>query len=395
MLRTTLRFACALALALTLTFSTFSGEKVSPNADKLAEALGVIITPLTARSWNSATAEHYANTMLTSLSTQRLFVGTMPSIADYSQTAHMTGSLNGNSFCDASGSSRWVMWDTPFATRERQRRDDGYLGYNYTTSGFATGLSRLIGDSSAIGLAVGYDYRKQDGRNDYYMKDRADAFHAALYGGTSIGCFFFDAYAGYSRAWHRSKRQMEQTLSPIVNSGNFNDTILSAGVKATYVWILPNEMRVTASAGLDYSHVSLDGFHEKSLTGPTNATLLRVRDSSYDALRLPIMVSANKTFTSNFLKFGGVCSLWTPEVRAGWVPQFGARRAEVGANFNYPGTNVNFKSNSADRGTSYGTIGAGVKLKLKDKYIFALDYDLNYRSKNTQHVLTAAYGVSF
>ncbi len=161
---------------------------LNPNGAVIFDLLG---GDAPGRFYNSASTEFFADNMLTSLAAQREFRNTLPSIRNYSQTAHMRSGAN---FCTPE--SNWVMWDTPFVTREKRDTNDGYLGYKTDIGGFATGISRLLGESSAIGLAAGYDHRKVSNTDGYYWRGRSDAFHSALYGGTALGCFFFDAYAG-------------------------------------------------------------------------------------------------------------------------------------------------------------------------------------------------------
>lgn len=396
-----LAVACA---ALLLAVNASAQERPSPNAERLNTAFGRQISladqgnDLLIRDHNNSTAELYADGILTSLSTQRIFRDTLPSVADYTQTAHRQASENycgpiAGSICQPG--SRWVMWDTPFMQMDRQKSRDGYLGYDYNSSGFATGITRLIGDYSAVGLAVGYDYRHQEGRDGYFQKLKGDAFHAALYGGTNMGAFFFDGYAGFSWTSQRSRRlYMGAAGADDYNEyrGNYNDNIFSAGLKASYVWALPGEARITPSVGLDFSRVHTNSFTEKGV----GMNRLRVDSKTYNTAQLPVMIAANKTFSCGFLAFGGVNSLWTPEVRGGWVPEFGQKQPEVNA-FHYDIANreTRFSSKAIDRGNSYGVVGAGLKIQLKDKFIFAVDYDYRFGKKYSSHILTGTYGVSF
>lgn len=418
---TILRRGSLFALVLGLAVFASSAQAAAtvqptPNANAMAIALSgtpldpAINTDFGILGFNNATAELYANGMLTSLSTQRIFRDTLPSVADYTQTAHRQASENycgpiAGSICQPG--SKWVMWDTPFLQFDTRKSNDGYLGYKYEASGFATGITRLIGEYSAVGLALGYDAREQKGKDGYHQKLKGDAFHAALYGGTNMGAFFFDAYAGFSWTSLRSNRKYSYPVGMPVNQdrdtinfmdndlrGNYNDNILSGGLKASYVWALPKETRIIPSIGLDYSRVHINSIQE---TGLNAISQLRVDSETYNAVQMPITVAANRTFACDFLSFGGINSLWTPEVRGGWVPQFGKSRAEVTAYEYFPNTNYTgtFNSKSTDIGDSYGTVGAGLKIQIKDKFIFALDYDYRFGKKYSSHVLTGTYGVSF
>ena len=375
-----------------------AGERTTPNGDVLFQAYNPSAGGLaqagdsTIRTYNSATTELYADTMAASLTMQRQFARVLPSIADYSQTAHKVSSANG-SYC--APDANWVMWDTPFLTHEARRTNDDYMGYRNTSSGFATGISRMLGETTAVGLALGYDARKMTNRDGYHWRNRADAFHAAIYGGTALGCLFVDGYAGYSRSWQRTERDMEFANDYARYHGNFNDTILSGGLKASYVLILPNEMRITPSIGLDYSYIRTGSFYESGSRNTGGVGYWAVDKASHHSLQTPIMVSANRTFSANFLTFGGACSLWTPEVRAGYVTQFGAKRTSVRARTIDGSLPHKYSATSNEIGGSYGTIGTGLKIKIRDKFIFAVDYDYTFGDKYSNHTVTGTYGVSF
>ena len=422
------RFA-AVAVALVAAASQAKAVDMSVNGGRVNSIYG---NTLTARQANSFAGELFSDVMGASITVQREFRKALPSIYSYSQTAHhqnradlgfasrdaLASAADGEAaivstvdpgmariYCPTSmcaPDSKWVMWDVPFMIKDTKKRKDNFLGYEQSVSGFATGISYMLGEASAIGLAVGYDYRKLDGRDLYHMRDRADTFHAALFGGTNIGRVFLDGYAGYSRSWHRTERAAFDPGSVLNfdrNAANFNDTVLSAGLKASYVWILPNDVRITPSAGIDYSHVRFSGATEKgrnTATGANSNTLLRARKNTYDAAAIPLMVSLNRTFSWNRLCFGGERSLWTPEVRGGYVPQIGAKRASTRNTFVSGANNgASFRARSTTMTDNYGTVGAGMKMKIRDKYIFAVDYDYAFSSKYQNHSLTAMYGVSF
>ncbi|MCC8190207.1 MAG: autotransporter outer membrane beta-barrel domain-containing protein [Planctomycetes bacterium] len=397
------KYVVAGLAAVVVTAGAAVGEDLSPNAQKFLNATGLTYG---VHGANAASGEFFADVMQSSLTMQRAFTSAMPSIINYSQTAHtqVSDTVLASSVCPTSmcaPNNKWVMWDTPFLVYEGKRRDGRYLGYDQNASGFATGISRMFDETTALGLAVGYDYRKMDGRDHYHLRERADAFHAALYGGTAVAWFFIDGYAGYSRSWHRTERLVDTGAGTADrNKGNFNDTILSAGLKASYVCILPNEVRITPAIGLDYSHVRLGSLTEKGWaeTGGvpggmgTSTTTLRTNASTYHNLQMPVTVSVNKTYCANFLSFRGTPSLWTPEVRGGFVPQFGPKRTGVRTRLASGGDS--WKVRSTEIG-NYGTVGAGLKIKLADKYIFAVDYNYAFAKKYNNHMVTGTYGVSF
>ncbi len=328
-------FGIVAALALGMGIAAAADN--SPNADKWGTSgtLGGDV-----RGENQLTGELYADVMQGSVSIQREFRRALPSIYSYSQTAHRQERADAGFGSDAAYANtaeitseayaicpttmcapgaKWVMWDVPWIMNETRDRNDGYMGYRSATSGFATGISYMLGEASAIGFAVGYDARKIDARDSYHQRNRADALHLALYGGTNIGCLFLDGYAGWSRAWNRAERTIDVigTGQDILKS-NYDDDVFSAGLKASYVWILDNEVRITPSLGVDFSHVKLGSFDERvhSNAGSGVDTNLRSHGSGYTNLAVPVAVAVNKTYGSDFLMFKGARSLWTPEVRA-------------------------------------------------------------------------------
>lgn len=416
----------AVAMAASVAFAanaelTINGRRAAEEYNKINPAID-ITNPAANRLMNSLGGELFPDMMGASINVQREFRRALPSIYSYSQTAHYqnradAGAASGDALANiaaenyytycpttmCSPGSKWVMWDVPFFTKETHKREDGYLGYEQNVSGFATGISRMIGETSAIGLAVGYDRRKLKGRDEYLMENKGDTFHAALFGGTNIGRFFVDGYAGFSRTWNKTKRRVETAGFAADGfdryaEGKLHDNVYSAGLKASYVWILGNDMRITPSIGLDVSHVRMSGMTERGYDGTrdTSSVLLSTDKSSYTSVQMPVMVSVNKTFSSCFLAFGGHNSLWTPEVRGGYVPQFGSRHASVDVGFANGGANLpGFTSESTRFNRSYGTVGAGLKIKLRDKYIFGVDYDYSFAKKWNHHSFTAMYGVSF
>ena len=352
-----------------------------------------LVWPFGSAGAGSSPAVALPNVSLASISAQRAFRGSLPSVADYSQTAHtqarvrdvMTSSdyalaspICGASICGPN--SNWVMWDTPFLLYDAKRARDDDWGYSSRSSGFATGISRMFGEYKSLGLAVGYDERSLKGRDGVSHREDGDAFHAAVYGGVGVGSFFFDAYAGFSWTSQRTRREVAGNRL----GGNYNDAILSGGLKLSYVWRLPNEVRISPSLGLDYSRLHSNTFIER---GPGAETLDK---SGRNAAELPISVSVNRTFYSDFLGFGDNRSLWTPEARVSFAPRFGSRRATADS----LSSGVRFESTRASR--RQVAVGTGLKVQINDRFILALDYDYRFGDRGeSSHLVTGAYGISF
>ncbi|MCC8181062.1 MAG: autotransporter outer membrane beta-barrel domain-containing protein [Planctomycetes bacterium] len=360
---------------------------------------------------NSLAGEPYADIMGVSITIQREFRRALPSISSYSQTARYQDradmSVSGEAYTDAGASyvgypttlsdpgKRWVMWEVPFYMRDNKKLSDGSLGYSTAVSGFVTGLSRMIGNSSAIGLAVGYDARRMTPKGEgYHFRNKADTLHIALYGGTNLGNFFLDAHAGWSRSWNRMEREVVKDGTRLgIYKDNYRDNVFSAGLKASYVWMLPNDARITPSFGLDFSYVRMDAINEHSHSIAYRTNSLRSGESSYSNIALPIMVSMDRTFGSDFLTWNGARSLWTPEVRAGYVPVVGRSRADI--DFRTVDNSDNYRTESAKFNGSYGTVGTAVKVKLADKFLFEVSYDYTFGKRYGNHSVNGAFGIGF
>ena len=145
-------FASLLA-AVVFAFGIAPAEEASPNAQKAFDAFidasggsggnlnSASFTDAQRRLENSASSEVYATSMLTSLAVQRVFRNAIPSVSDYSQTAHRQNENSSLGVCTGSicaPEHKWVTWDTPFLQWDTQKRNDGYLGYDLSASGFAT-----------------------------------------------------------------------------------------------------------------------------------------------------------------------------------------------------------------------------------------------------------------
>jgi outer membrane autotransporter protein len=366
----------AVGLVSLLMTGVAQGVEFTENGGRFDEAIGGGLGEVEA---NSIAGDIYANVMGASINAQREFRGALPSIYSYTRTARDQDRAD-------AAASKWALWGTPFWTKEIQKADSGYLGYEQTVSGFAIGISRMIGESGMVGLAVGYDERKMTERDEYNMENEADTFHAALFGGTNIGNFFIDGYAGYSRSKNHSEHDLYKTGFAFeqTNKADYSDTIWSAGAKVGYVWVLPNDMRITPSIGLDFSRISIDSFDERTV-GASGTTVSGL-GGSYSGLAMPLMLTMNKMFASDN-------STWALEVRGGYVPQFGDQRAEIGMMENNNFEHYTVKSGKLDE--SYGTVGGGLKVKLRDKHTIGIEYDYLFSDEYANHSLKATYSVSF
>ncbi len=326
-----------------------------------------------------------ADAMLTSIAAQRTFSGVLPSAADYAGK---------QAFPEASGPScapaGWEVWASPFGRVAEHDGEGIFNGYEFDQFGGSVGLTRSFGNAF-LGVSVGYDHRKTKmgdfasiknlsgtGENLEDASVKGDALHTALYGGATFGSFFVDAYAGFSRSWN------DTTLAAWDNryDGKYADNVYSAGLKIGNVWNLSCDARLLASIGLDYSHVKTPEYDIHYSTGFDD-----VRSSSFNSAELPIMLGLDKTFSS-----GGVS--WTPEIRAGWIPRFGARSSSFACADSTAPNDV-YYARSTRQPTSYGVVGTGLTVRASDKVRVGLDYDFRFARRETSHTFSASLGIGF
>lgn len=364
---------------------------------KLALCALILLGAHTASAQEASSFQGISDTVMFSVIAQRAFVNVLPSITDRNLTDDC--GYPARSFGGAPA-AKWNVWATPFMQSGKKEGESGFVGSDLDIVGVSAGIGRILGDNAVVGLALGWDKRKAE-VNDFTdpeypdnvvkSKSRSDAFHAALYGGVNFGSFSIDAYAGYSQAWYRNNAKSIRIANPsvmAVSKSKYDNTTLAAGVKANHVLALSNGVRFVSSLGLDYSHVRMG----KDSVMSDKIAYANIFRSHFNSLQAPVRVSLNRTFESGLFSFCGGPSLWTPEIRAGYVQQIGKTRAKT--SLQEIGDQLVLKSESVKIG-SYGTIGAGINVNLANRFDLAVDYDFQLGSKYKMHVLTGTIGMSF
>ena len=243
---------------------------------------------------------------------------------------------------------------------------DQYSGYDLRTFGVSVGLDRKVTKNMFVGGAFGYDnaYQKFDTIPSY---DQIDAFRGMLYSGLRTGNTFADAYAGYTKNYHQTRRDINLAGTPAFNEtarSKYDDDMVSLGFDIGRKLYFGNG-RVTPLIGLHYIYLDTPGITE---TGSSAG--LHVAKSHYNSLRLPMGVKI--THESR-----GLCPrniLLTSEARMFYIRELADDAAWVRTSFNNAGS-VSFLAASGAQGRNSGRLGVGLNAKLSAAMSLRADYD--------------------
>jgi autotransporter-associated beta strand protein len=285
----------------------------------------------------------------------------------------------------------WNRWGT-FTGDWRRRENIGqYSGYDFSSAGFAVGIDRTVTQKLLLGAAIGYDHGWQDFKS-IRSRSRIEAFRTMLYGSFYSGNYFLDAYGGYTKNCHRTKRHIN------IDSINFADNSL-ASFAATARSRYEDDM---ASVGLEFGRMfqlsgttltPYVGLHGMILNSPSvtetggDFANLHVAKSKYRSLQFPIGIRANKSFVGKY----GV--LWMPEMRASFAREFADDSARVWTSFAGAPGSESFYADSGRWGLHSGRVGGGVGALVANRFNFRFDYDYEIYSRMTVHSCGATLGV--
>ena len=187
------------------------------------------------------------------------------------------------------------------------------------------------------------------------------------YGGVRNGNTYADGYFGYTKNWHKTRRDIfiGDTFHENARS-RYNDDMFSTGVELGRTLQLraagvSPPVSVSPSIGLHYIHLSTPSVTE---TGAGDARLF-VHANRYNSLRMPIGAKLSRDIFSNG---GGIFGsiIWTPEVRAYYVREFADASARTMTSFNNVRA-VSFAAESGNWGRNSGRFGVGLNAALTDR----------------------------
>ena len=292
--------------------------------------------------------------------------------------------------------NRWGVLTGGWQSREGVKRNSGY---DWMSAGFAVGVDRTITQRFLFGMALGYDHSYMDFDK---INSKADigAFRTMLYGTWYNGTLYVDAYGGYTKNMHRTKREID--LRGFNFSGvpqeqvfaarsSYHDDMGSVGLEVGRVWNFGGYM-VTPSAGLHYTRLTTPEVEEKNveLFGAQDPNLLRLRahKGEFESLRLPIGVKASRVFATST----GVVLM--PELRAVGTVELADDSARVQTSF-VSRPDVNFYADSGRWGRYSGKLGAGLGAVIANRFNVRLDYDYEIFEHTSTNAFSSTVGIQW
>jgi len=294
--------------------------------------------------------------------------------------------------CDEFCVGEWNRWAT-LTGDWRERKNIGlYSGYDLRMAGVAVGFDRHIERNTLVGLAFGYDNAFQDFRT-IRSQNTMDSFRAVLYKGWWNGNHFANAYAGYTRNEHQTRRNIDinntlqgDTFSAVARS-KYGDNMFSTGFE------FGRELSsgLAPSLGMHYIYSSNPNVTETG-SGVAN---LHVHGGNYHSLRMPMGAKWSRTLHNIT---GDHDITWTPELRAFYVRELADDSARVRTSFDSV-REVSFAAESGKWGRDSARLGAGLETCWvtghADRLSFRLDYDCELYKHTTTNTLAATVGVNW
>ncbi len=293
---------------------------------------------------------------------QRRFASQLPSARD--QKAK-TPCDPGEVACSNNSWNRWGIFTGDWT----ERASIGpYSGYDLQSSGIAFGFDRNINRRLFLGIALAYDNANQN-FDSIRSRTEFNVFRSMLYAGYRKGSWYADAHFGYTKDWHKTRRDIHIGDFAGTARSKFDDDMLSSGLE------IGRNLRVgltdvTPSVGFKYIYIDSPAVTEHDADGAN----LHVYGSDYNSLRLSLGARFSRDFTFSARRGRYSRMIWTPELRAFYIAELCDDSATVLTSYNNV-RDVRFSASSGSWGRHGGLFGAGLKAQLSDRVNFRLDYD--------------------
>jgi len=313
--------------------------------------------------------------------------------AHYDTVSQMASALDGrvqtllegrNAPAAGSGPTENRLWLKPFGQWNRQDDENGALGYRYHSGGLMLGYDR---EMAQPGLTLGLYGAVSKGflENDLAETD-IQTTGLGLYGLYEFGGgYFADLNFGYG---HSNIDSASDLVFGGRKTSKFSTDSFQTGLNFGRVFQLSQEVALTPSAGLRYTHVKQNGWQEKIVSDPDNKVVANwFGDSRQDFLEIPLNLKLATTFET----VGGAAV--TPDVHFGGIIAANHPKSELRMGF--VGSDESTTISGLAPGRSRLTTGAGVKSQLSETLDISVNYDLEFRKGYQGHSAYAVLGVSF
>jgi outer membrane autotransporter protein len=328
--------------------------------------------------------EAYAANKLAGLQMQRRFQNYLPKAQHY-LWSNWEGLFLGQAPCeraaDCVGGKRagdcvavWGSFTGEWLGRENIGQ---HSGYDLRTFGVALGADRKVTKNAFIGGAFGYDNAYQDFRS-IQSHDQIDAFRLMFYGGVRNGNTFADGYVGYTKDYHKTRRDID-IVNEVVRS-KYDDNMVSLGFDIGRKLSFGKD-RIAPSIGVHYIHLATPSITE---TGGTAA--LHIASDRYNSLRMPLGVK----WSRESVGFGGI--LLTSEARMFYIREFVDDVARARTSFDGV-RSVSFLAEGGSQGRNSGRFGVGLNAQLSSRMSLRADYDYEVYDHTTANAFSTTLGV--
>ena len=324
--------------------------------------------------------EVFASSRLITANMQRSFQRRLPSA--YTLLSNNRSNLyRGVTPCAPCGTPRvsWNRWASFTGDWQERGNLGDFSGYSLRSTGIIAGFDRRVSRNAFGGIAFGYDnaYQKFD---TIPANNQMNIFRTILYGGIKSGTTYADGYAGYTKNWHKTRRDITIDTFEAIAQSKYHDNLLSTGFEIGRRL----SSGLTPSIGLHYIHLSSPSITE---TGADDANL-HIHSNRYHSLRLPIGAKVSRTFHSQ----GGI--IWTPEARAYYIREMGDPSARATTSFNNIRP-ISFTADTGNWGRNSGRLGVGLNAGLTDRFNLRVDYDCEVYDYTSTSEFGATVGVTW
>ncbi|MDR3204602.1 MAG: autotransporter outer membrane beta-barrel domain-containing protein [Deltaproteobacteria bacterium] len=286
------------------------------------------------------------------------------------------------------GDSLNRIWFNGFGTFHKQRDVNNLRGYDYNSGGLVLGYDREV--AALPGLTLGLNGAWSRGKlknNDGLAKTDVDTFSLGAYGSYNFSNgLFFDL--SFTYGWGDNETEVNHILGYLTR-GDFDSQSFSASLNAGYKINLTDNVRLTPSLGLQYTHLKQDGWRERVISDPSTIGLAVGNwfgDVKADMLEIPVNLALEATINAGTV-------IVTPEFRIGGV--FVADKPKNALTMGFLGAPGSMTIYGIDTVKSRFKGGAGVKVQFNDLVDLSANYDIEAASHYTAHSGFIGLGFSF
>ena len=362
-------------------FSTAIGTLLQSNPERAAQIFGQLHGEVFATSKGAVVEQ------------QRRFQQLLPTGREYFVAPEGESHVHRGQV--AAPTRTWNRWGGFTGAWQRREGIGQYSGYDWMSTGFAAGIDRTITQRFLVGGAFAYDHSYMDFKS---ISARADigAFRTMLYGTWYNGELFVDAYGGYTKNIHRTKREIDLralsgNMGTFAARSSYQDDMGSVGLEVGRSWNL-NGYVLTPSAGLHYTRLITPAIEEKWNADISNQTLnqlnLHIHKNDHESFRLPIGVKASRVFATSF---GAVV---VPEIRAIGTVEFADDSARVQTSF-ATAPHMPFYSDTGKWGRYSGRFGVGLGASVANRFNVRLDFDHEIFEHTHTNAFSGSVGVQW